>query len=1027
MRAGFWRSGRDGVSGVSEREQRNGDRGGAGVARREFLKLVGVGAGAAAVSCQDSPRRLYPYITPPRQAAVGEASYYASVCRECAAGCGLVVRVREGRAIKLEGSPEHPINRGALCARGQAGLLRTYSPWRLPGPQVRTDGGFERLSWTQAFRRVGEALGRAGGRGEGRVLLWSGLETGTLRELMEAFAQAFGGRHLMFDPAAVEPMLEAHRLAFGRSDLAVHALGGSDVVLALEADLFETYGSPVELARQIVGDARGGPRAELIWAGPRRGVTGMLADRWVPSLPGASGLLALALVKELVAAGGGAASAAASIAGLEGLLASSTTEDLARRAGVEVAEVRAVARRLAAARSPVALPPGAVAAGPHGVGAQAAVVLLNVVLGAYGRSLLVPEAEPASALASVATAAELREAVDRMSAGDVEVLVVAGQNPVFDLPGGLDVAAAIERVRRDGLVVAIADRLDATAELADVVLAASSPLESWGDYAPRAGLTGLMQPVLEPLFQTKMTGDVLIGLARAAGVSAQVAPEARSFEVAVRRRWHASWGLTGEAAEARFCEVQRRGFEEATSASGGSVQAPALRPEALEAIARGLGELLGPEGRQVRVAPYAPIGSGLSEQTSGGWLEELPEPTTAAVWGSPAELHPETAAALGIEAGATIEVETEAGAVRLPAVVHEAVRPGVVALPVGGRTERPERGWPEAPAHDAPPRGDSLASAASRLLPASALRPGAGVIRAGHLARLATASRPVRLFVETRHFDQHGRDIARARGVETHRHHAPPIMGRESAEERRRVDMYGDRPYARHRWAMAIDLDRCTGCSACIVACQAENNVAVVGPAHVDYGREMAWLQLHTYWERDREGRPIPLHLPMLCQHCHQAPCESVCPVYAPYHTPEGLNGQVYNRCVGTRFCANNCPYKVRRFNWYDWPRPEPLELQLNPDVTVRTAGVMEKCTFCVQRIREAEEESRITGLALVDGDVKPACVQTCPTGALVFGDWLDEGSRLRRLVEAEAERGYHVLGHVGTRPAITYLERVLR
>jgi Fe-S-cluster-containing dehydrogenase component len=237
--------------------------------------------------------------------------------------------------------------------------------------------------------------------------------------------------------------------------------------------------------------------------------------------------------------------------------------------------------------------------------------------------------------------------------------------------------------------------------------------------------------------------------------------------------------------------------------------------------------------------------------------------------------------------------------------------------------------------------------------------------------------------------------------------------------------MYGDHAHAGHRWGMAIDLDRCTGCSACVVACQAENNVAVVGPEAVDYGREMAWLQLHLYWERDPNGHPVPLVTPMMCQQCDAAPCEPVCPAFAAYHTAEGLNGQIYNRCVGTRYCANNCPYKMRRFNWYEYPFPKPLELQLNPDVTVRSKGVMEKCTFCVQRIREGKERAKLEGRALRDGEVRPACAQTCPTGAIVFGDLLDPQSAVSRL--ATAGRGYRVLEHLGTRPSVTYLARVVR
>lgn len=883
---------------------------------------------------------------------------------------------------------------------------------------MREEGSLSPLSWTQALRRVGEALSAARNAGEGRVLLWTGLETGTLEQLYGNLARATGGQHVMFDPNQVEPMLEGNRAAFGRYDAPRPTLSRSDFIVALEADMFETYLSPVELARQIVGPEHGGEhRAQLVWVGPRRGVTGMLADHWVPTRPGASGFIALALLRALASDGGPAASLLAEHDGLRRLLAEQG-DDLLSRAGVEASDIEELARRLRSASHPAVLAPGPVAVGPFGAAGQAAIALLNYALGAYSEGFAFGAT---SALSQITPARDLRSAVERMAGGDVDVLIVADQNPAFDLPKGLGVEEAMARV---GLTVSLTDRPNATSELCDLVLPTSTPLESWGDYTPRAGVDGLIQPVMDPVVGSRMAGDIVIGLSRHADILNDVSPEARTFEVAVRRRWQQRWGLSGRDAVERFREAQRLGgsFAETTT------EAPEVQADVAEVIARGLRGLgeVGGEDR-VELAPYAPIGTGLAEAGTGGWLDELPEPTNAVIWGSPAEIHPSLAERLGATTGDTITVRTDTGTVSLPVYVRDNIHEGVVALPIGGRSEDPERQWPEAPGNElASVRPDYRGSSAAALLAAEALQAGAGVVRAGHVVEVSSASSPVELFVESRHFEQHHRNLARAQGIDTHGpFHDLPIL--ETEESRRLVDLHEIRDYEDHRWAMAIDLDRCTGCSACVVACYAENNISVVGPNHVDYGREMHWLQLHTYWERDHADRPIPLFMPVMCQHCHEAPCESVCPVYAPYHNPEGLNGQVYNRCVGTRFCSNNCPYKVRRFNWYDWPRPEPLNLQLNPDVTVRSAGVMEKCTFCVQRIREAKEEAKLADREMEDGDVVPACVQTCPTGALVFGDWLDPESRLRQLVESQHERGYHLLGHLGTRPAITYLERVVR
>jgi molybdopterin-containing oxidoreductase family iron-sulfur binding subunit len=492
--------------------------------------------------------------------------------------------------------------------------------------------------------------------------------------------------------------------------------------------------------------------------------------------------------------------------------------------------------------------------------------------------------------------------------------------------------------------------------------------------------------------------------------------------------------VSGREAEARFREVQRLGgaFAVVEAEPVGELQAETW--ERLDQWVSGLDD----EAPETSLTTYAPIGAGLNERATGGWLDELPEPTTAAVWGSPAEIHPDLAQRLGLPEAdpndaPTIEIRSGEARVRIPVMIRDSVRPDVVALPLGGWPSGARLGGYAVAGH----MGDrDMVTAAAReavrpatgapqLLPAAALLDGAGVARAGYGLEVSRGDGSISIFVETRHLSQHSlghnRGLARAQGIDLEIHDHPELP-------RQMIDMYGPREYATYRWGMAIDLDKCTGCSACIMACQAENNVSVVGPEHIDYGREMAWLQLNVYWERDHADRPVPLVLPMLCQHCYQAPCESVCPVYAPYQTPEGLNGQVYNRCVGTRFCANNCPYKVRRFNWFDWRRPEPLPLQLNPDVTARSAGVMEKCTFCVQRIREAKEEAKLAGRdRLRDGEVVPACAQTCPTGALIFGDIEDPESRVSRLIRSQHARSYHVLELVGTRPAITYLERVVR
>ena len=391
------------------------------------------------------------------------------------------------------------------------------------------------------------------------------------------------------------------------------------------------------------------------------------------------------------------------------------------------------------------------------------------------------------------------------------------------------------------------------------------------------------------------------------------------------------------------------------------------------------------------------------------WLQEIPDPLLKTAWGSGAEMTAETAAAIGADEGQVVALESDHGRIEAPVIVNPHLPGGVVAMPIGqGHTDfgRYATGRGANPLALLDPEPDAASGGprwARTRIDATALalrRP---------LARLQGS------------FDQQGREIAQAVS-------RAALAAGEVHPDEHHFSLYPEHEHPTHRWGMAIDLDACNGCNACVAACYAENNVPVLGADRMVRGRTMSWLRIERFVEErpaNGAGTVDTRFLPMLCQHCDHAPCESVCPVYATYHTEEGLNAQIYNRCVGTRYCSNNCPYKVRRFNWWDPEVPEPLNLQLNPDVTARSAGVMEKCTFCVQRIQEGKDRARDDDRPVQDGDVVPACAQTCPAQAIVFGDLNDPDSRVSQL--SAADRGYHALGVLNTRPAVTYLKKVIR
>jgi molybdopterin-containing oxidoreductase family iron-sulfur binding subunit len=390
------------------------------------------------------------------------------------------------------------------------------------------------------------------------------------------------------------------------------------------------------------------------------------------------------------------------------------------------------------------------------------------------------------------------------------------------------------------------------------------------------------------------------------------------------------------------------------------------------------------------------------------WMQELPDAVSKAVWNSWVEIHPETAAPLGLETGDLVEVRTPAGSITAAAFLYEGIRPDTIAIPLGqGHTEFGR-------------------SAKSRGVNALDLLDGTFDPHTGALAfsgvpvELTAIGERGKLVILQGNDTDLDREIGELMPIDD----ALEAVGGHRVDLRQILETAWDSdPKSPYRWGMAIDLNACTGCGACVTACYAENNVPTVGEDLCNQGREMSWMQIMRYFEETEDDGFQTVHVPVLCQQCGDAPCEPVCPVYAAYHTPEGLNAQVYNRCVGTRYCANNCPYKVRRFNWFTYEHPYPLNLQLNPDVTVRQTGVMEKCTFCVQRINRAKLDAKDEGRNVQDGEIQTACMQTCPTQAIVFGNLKDPQSAVSRV--AKGARAYHMLDELNTRPAITYLAGV--
>jgi anaerobic selenocysteine-containing dehydrogenase/Fe-S-cluster-containing dehydrogenase component len=965
-----------------------------GFSRRSFIKLAATASAAAAIpGCQPAARKLIPYVVPDENVIPGVATFYATTCNECSAGCGVIAKVREGRVIKLEGNPGDPISQGAICARGQAALQGLYNPDRLRDPMLRgSDGKLKKISWDDAQKQLVDHLKDAAAKGDNRVALISNPQGPTMLAIAAAFLGGYKtNRAIYYEPLDDGPARDASQMLFGRRDLPSYRIDQAEVLISFGADFLETWRSPLELSRQYVEfrtpKSRNGAMTigRAIYVGPRFNMTAAKCDDWIPAAPGADAMIALSILNVILAQGWVPPNSGVDVPGLKSFVASYDPASVSQRTGVPADRISKIAERFGKADGALAL------AGGSDPTLHAAVYVLNAATGDLGRTIIFSDGEPPE----VATRSDdVVTALEAIRNNHVDVLIVTGANPLYSMPPAWKAAEAFGKVP---FVVWAGTVPDESADAAHLLLPIHHPLETWRDNFPRAGVHGLGQPVMQPVTTSKPLGDILIAAAQQSGAATQIAW--KDTADAVKTEWAK---LKSDAA------TKDNDFWIKSLTEGGIFPEPnttkaakvTLNSKALETAPNS------PEIPKLALYayphPFIYDGRGADKP----WLQEIPEPVTQLVWDSWAEIHPDTAKEIGVASNQVVEIQSREGTIQAPALVSPRVAPGVIAIPLGQGHSALGR-W-------AKDRGANVFAA---------MRP-----RHSSIAVTVKATGAVQRNVSAAGHDYMlERPFAEAVSVEQLANHITPHYEEEELPDEP-YEMYKSyAPNRKHMWGMTIDLNSCTGCSACVAACYAENNVPVVGKKGVDAGHIMSWIRMDRYFPEPNKPEPQPqLYLmPMLCQQCDHAPCEPVCPVFAAVHTDEGLNGQIYNRCVGTRYCENNCPYKVRRFNWFDPEWPEPFNLQLNPDVTARGMGVMEKCTFCIQRIVGTEINTRIEKREPRDGEIITACAQACPTKAISFGDMKDPNSEMMRRREANKNRAYRSLENLNTQPAIMYLRNV--
>jgi anaerobic selenocysteine-containing dehydrogenase/Fe-S-cluster-containing dehydrogenase component len=983
--------------------------------RRTFLKMAGLGS-ISFTGCTSRPdKKLYALLHAPEDTVTGQASWYASTCRECPAGCGILAKNREGRIIKIEGNPLHPINKGKLCMRGQAALQGVYHPDRIRTPLLKNGNVWKAISHAQAIEIVVKKTLTAAEKGENEVRMITGVVGETLLQVFSrAMAQWHSDGPLIFEPFAYESLRTANQKIFGVDGLISCRMEKADMLVSFGADFLETWLSPVEYAGKFktMHTVQNGQKGIFFHIGPYRSLTGANSDCWLACRPGTEIFIALGMIRELLENNENNQNNDESRNRLKKICAPYTADKVVQMSGASPSVYRKLISHLKNAGSPLILGTGAVATGPHGLHTDMAANIANRLL------------DPGVALFNFNGTHRVETAHRRSRVADFfnelrnrppEVLFIHQSNPLFSLPESLGVKSTLEHT--DVFTICFSNVMDETAAVADLVIPVAHTLESWDEYAGRSDVTSIIQPTMGRLYKAPDIGDLFLKLA----TPSEKIPD--TMKGIITTRVLARKGISGRPELIRV--IQRGGVFEPPGEEKNKLPS-AIFPRDCEQIFADLSDSPA-EGVTFAAIPSIRFFDGRS--AASPWMGEIPDPMTKVAWQSPVMIHPETAKTFNIRHGESVRITSPVGDIASLAYETDNVVPGLLAMEIGqghfqcGRYARNVGTDPikvlSGGIHPVSggPRWDTSGVSILQLKTSAGLAHTDG--SRYQFERNIALTTPFTGNGRQRDDEDHGKPGLAMNDFPL----ALPIPRGYNTSR----DFYPSHDHADYRWAMAVDLDRCIGCNACAAACYAENNIAVSGLSGILEGREMSWLRVERYHIPDRANQDRVndvIFFPMMCQHCDNAPCESVCPVYAPHHSKEGLNNQVYNRCIGTRFCSQNCPYKVRRFNWFERKWPEPMNLQLNPEVTVRRKGVMEKCSFCVQRIKAAHGVAKDEDRKIKDGEVVPACAQTCPTEALVFGNLMDPKSRISKMVESP--RAYQAMGYLNTKPAVIYLKKVV-
>ena len=984
--------------------------------RRDFLKYLGFSTAAAAIaaSCKVPVRKAIPYANKPENLIPGEAKYYATTYVQDGDVVPVIAKVRDGRPIKLEENviPGSNYAMGGTSARAQASVLDLYDMYRIKHPKHKVKDAFQEVpEFDQFDKMVGDAMTAAGGS---IVLLTSTIVSPSTKDIIAKFPNL---RHVQYDAVSYSGMLLANEASGFGKRLPSYRFDAAKVIVSLGADFLGTWLSPVEYAKAYAKgrriDEKNPAMSKHYQFESFLSMTGSNADERFTHRPSEIGAVALGLLNA-INGGTGSISNATLAAGI-----TKAAADLKAHNGEAL-----------------------VVCGSNDKNIQTIVNAINSAIGAYGTTI------------DWGTPVNYRQGIDSefvqlmtdMEAGTVGTLMIYGANPVYTYHDGARFQAAMKKVR---VTVSFSEKMDETTSQCEYILPNHHYLESWGDAEPKTGVISFIQPTIYPLFKTRYFQTSLLKWAQPAGAGGANT----DYEEYFKTYWNERLG-------ADYNNVLQQGIKETPGATvsgggygGGGVDAART---AIEGYSGGTGDEL---------VLYQKVSIGTGSQAGNPWLQELPDPVSKATWDNYALISIPKAKALGITLNNDYEyypekpmIELTIGnkKVEMPVLVFPGMNEHTIAVAVGyGRNES---------------LGITAGGVGTNFYP-YARHNGETVDYFVTGVSATNLHKKYKIAQTQKHNSYEDRkEVVRETTLAAFKKEPNTIPAyRKKLEEdfyqnangnfRANATLYPDADARKHeiRWGMSIDMNSCNGCNACVVACHAENNIPVVGKREVLRYHDMHWLRIDRYFVtgKNSEGKDDPDNLkavvfqPMLCQHCDNAPCENVCPVAATNHSAEGLNQMTYNRCIGTRYCANNCPFKVRRFNWADYTgadsfpdnqdqqlvgkldhvvhqmNDELTRMVLNPDVTVRSRGVIEKCSFCVQRLQSAKLDAKKHNRTLQDGDAKTACQTACPTNAIVFGNAYDKTSAISKMREDNPQRSFYVLEQLHVLPNINYLAKI--